>query len=59
MEKRGYSEAEAALYLGSSPAVVRRETAKGNIPVHYLGAKKLYAKEDLDAFFDALPAERT
>ena len=34
-------------------------TAKGNIPVRYLGAKKLYDRADLDRFFEALPPERT
>lgn len=58
MDKRGFSEAEAAVYLGSSASVIQRETAKGNLPVRYLGAKKLYSKEDLDQFFDSLPAER-
>lgn len=58
-EKRGYSETEAAQYLGSSPSVIKRETARGNIPVRYLGAKKLYDREDLDRFFESLPAERS
>lgn len=59
MEKRGYSEAEAAIYLGSSRSVVRAETAKGNIPVRYLGSRKLYDRDDLDRFFESLPAERS
>lgn len=58
-DKRAFSESEAAQYLGSSPSVIRRETAKGNLPVKYLGAKKLYDKKDLDQFFEALPAERS
>lgn len=58
MEKRGYSEKEAAEYLGSSTRVIREQVAKGNLPVRYLGAKKLYDREDLDAFFRALPAGR-
>lgn len=58
MEKRGYSEKEAAEYLGSSVPVIRREVAKGNLPIRYLGTKKLYDREDLDAFFKALPSER-
>lgn len=58
MEKRGFSEAEAAEYLGSSTTVLKREVAKGNLPVRYLGSKKLYAREDLDQYFEALPSER-
>lgn len=58
-EKRGYTQAEAAIYLGSSPRVIERETVKGNIPVRWLGAKKLYDREDLDRFFESLPAERS
>jgi excisionase family DNA binding protein len=58
MEKRGYSEVEAAVYLGCSARLIREQVAKGNLPVHYLGAKKLYDRDDLDAFFKALPAER-
>lgn len=59
MEKRGYSEAEAAIYLGSSRTVVREETVKGNIPVRYLGSRKLYDRMDLDRFFESLPSERS
>lgn len=58
MEKRGFTEVEAATYLGSSATVIKRETAKGNIPVRYLGAKKLYDREDLDRFFQSLPGVR-
>ncbi len=58
MEKRAFTEREAAEYLGSSTTVIKREAAKGNLPVHYLGAKKLYDRDDLDAFFKALPSER-
>lgn len=58
-EKRGYSEAEAAQYLGSSIDVIRREVALGNLPVRYLGRKRLYDRNDLDLFFDSLPAERS
>jgi excisionase family DNA binding protein len=58
MEKRGYSETEAANYIGCSARLIREQAAKGNIPVHYIGAKKLYDREDLDAFFKALPGER-
>lgn len=58
MEKRGYSEKEAAEYLGSSTRVIREQVAKGNLPVRYLGAKKLYDREDLDAYFNTLPSVR-
>lgn len=49
---------EAAHYLGSSETVIKRETAKGSIPVRYLGAKKLYDESDLDALFESLPFQR-
>lgn len=58
MQKRGYSEVEAATYLGSSTTVIKRAAANGDIPVHYLGRKKLYDREDLDRFFENLPTER-
>lgn len=58
MEKRGYSEKEAAEYLGSSTRVIREQVAKGNLPVRYLGAKKLYDRKDLDAYFNTLPSVR-
>ena len=57
-EKRAFTIQEAAHYLGSSETVIKRETAKGSIPVRYLGAKKLYDKTDLDAFFESLPFKR-
>lgn len=58
MEKRGYSEKEAAEYLGSSTRVIREQVAKGNLPVRYLGAKKLYDRDDLDNYFKTLPSVR-
>lgn len=57
-EKRAFSVYEAAHYLGSSETVIKRETVKGNLPVRYLGAKKLYDIADLDTFFESLPFQR-
>lgn len=58
-DKRAFSEAEAAHYLSSSIDVIRREVALGNLPVRYLGRKRLYDRDDLDRFFESLPAERS
>lgn len=58
MEKRGYSEKEAAEYLGCSPSKLREQVAKGNVPVRYLGSRKLFDRDDLDAYFKALPSVR-
>ena len=57
-DKRGFTELEAAAYIGVSKDTLRREVAIGNLPVRWLGAKKLYDRADLDRFFEALPPER-
>jgi len=59
VKKRGYTYAEAAIYLGSSETVIKRAVARGDIPARYLGSRVLLDVEDLDAFFDGLPTERT
>lgn len=58
-EKRGYTYAEAAVYLGSSETVIKRLVARGDIPAKYLGTRVVIDVADLDAYFDGLPTERT
>lgn len=57
--KRGYSEADAATYLGIGERTLRQLVTEQTIPVHYRGRTKLYDVRDLDAYFDSLPTERS
>lgn len=57
--KRGFSEADAAAYLGISERTLRQLVVDATIPVRYRGRTKLYDVRDLDAFFDSLPTERS
>jgi hypothetical protein len=56
--RRGLSRVEAAAYLGISPSKFDELRKAGRIgPPKILDARRLYAIEILDEFFDALPAE--
>ncbi len=58
MEKRGYTYAEAAQYLGVSEELIKKTAAAGDLPRKYFRSKPLIDVRDLDNFFDSLPADR-
>nr|WP_304363583.1 helix-turn-helix domain-containing protein [Jiella sp. LLJ827] len=45
------TEAEAARIIGFSPASLRRERKAGNIGFRLRGKRRVYAREDLEAYF--------
>ena len=55
MEKRGYTVAEAADYLGLSDWVVRSEIRENRIAAKKRGTTVLIDRAELDRYFDALP----
>jgi hypothetical protein len=56
--RRGLSRVEAAMYIGISPSKFDQLREDGRIgPAKLIDARKLFAIEMLDDFFDALPDE--
>lgn len=53
--KRGYTVAEAAVYLGISEWVIRSEMRDNNIVAKKRGTTILFDRSELDRYFDALP----
>jgi excisionase family DNA binding protein len=55
-DKRGFTVAEAATYLGISPRTIYNEVSRGTFPIkpRRWGRKPLFRKEDLDRLLDSL-----
>lgn len=58
--KRGYSEEEAAEYLGISIASLRKARTQKPplIGVKYFGSKPVYDVHELNRLYDSLPSEK-
>lgn len=54
-EKRGYTTAQAAHYLGISEWVLRDEMRNDRIVAKKRGTSTIFDKTELDRYFDALP----
>ena len=58
MTPRGLPRLDAAEYLGISPSKFSCLVREGILPVpRVIGAKKLWDRRDLDAFFETLPRD--
>lgn len=55
VEKRGYTVAEAAVYLGISEWVLRQEMRDNRIAAKKRNSTVLFDRDELDRYFDDLP----
>ena len=55
MDKRGFSTAEAADYLGISVWSLRQATRENRIAAKKHGTTVLYDRDELNRYFDDLP----
>jgi excisionase family DNA binding protein len=56
IEKRGFTVAQTADYLGISPRTIYNEISRGTFPIkpRRWGRKPIFRKEDLDRLLDTL-----
>ncbi|WP_181905746.1 helix-turn-helix domain-containing protein [Microbacterium bovistercoris] len=54
-DKRGFTVAEAALYLGISEWVLRCEVRENRLAARKRGTTLLFDRAELDRYFDSLP----
>ena len=55
VERRGYTVAQAAEYLGISDWVLRNEMRNNRIAAKKRGSTILFDRNELDRYFDSLP----
>jgi len=55
IEKRGFTVAEAAVYIGISEWVLRGELRDNRIVAKKRGTTILFDRSELDRYFDSLP----
>lgn len=54
-DKRAFTVAEAAAYIGRSPSFIRALKRTNRMPAKRDGKTLLFLREDLDRYLDALP----